>query len=149
MITYVKGNLFGAPLNSVLAHSCNCKGTWGAGIALDFRKKFPMTYRAYQAMCKDYGKYLLGTALLAEENGYKIACLFNSSGYGDELDNESEILVNTYKSLLDLDDQLPSSTRVQTKIHMPKINSGLYKIDWAKTEKVLRTLRREYVVYEL
>lgn len=143
----VKGNLFHAPLNSVLVHSCNTKGKWGAGIALEFRKRFPQSYSAYVGLCKEYGKYLLGTCLITDENGYKVASLFTSSGFGDELDSESEILSNTYKALKDLKDQLPE--KYTSPICMPKINSGLFRIEWVHTEKVINAVLLDVTIYEV
>lgn len=148
-IKYVKGNLFHAPLNSVLVHSCNCKGKWGAGIAVQFKKRFPQTYSAYASLCHNYGKTLLGTCLLSEENGFKVACLFTSSGYGDELDDEISILSNTLKSLADLEEQLPGYPhKYPQNICMPKINSGLFNIPWEKTERVVKTMANNITVYE-
>lgn len=144
MIKYIQGNLFHAPLNSILVHSCNCRGKWGAGIALEFKKRFPVSYGAYVSLCHDFGKSLLGTCLLSYENGYTVACLFVSSGYGDDLDDEGSVLSNTYKALIDLEDQLQV---LRPTICMPKINSGLFNVPWDKTERVVNIMTHDVNVY--
>jgi len=39
--TEVVGNLLTAPHGAILVHACNTLGSWGAGIALAFRGKYP------------------------------------------------------------------------------------------------------------
>lgn len=83
MITYVKGDLFQSD-SFILGHANNCYGSWGAGVALTFRKKFPKSYKIYQDHCKAHDAHtLLGTTLLIEpENGQSVACLFTSDRTG-------------------------------------------------------------------
>lgn len=77
MVHYIaKGDIFTLEGVSSYAHGCNCAGAMGAGIAVQFRDKFPKMYEEYKALCKsgafnpgdvfdyDYGKghiYNLGT----------------------------------------------------------------------------------------
>lgn len=51
MIRYVQGDLF-ASQAQVLVNSVNCCGVMGAGIALEFKKRFPKMYRAYRRVCQ-------------------------------------------------------------------------------------------------
>ncbi|KAL4735646.1 hypothetical protein BDV11DRAFT_208303 [Aspergillus similis] len=53
-ITEVEGDLFDAPDATVLIHACNCLGSWGAGIAGVFRKKYPAAYEIYESHCLMY-----------------------------------------------------------------------------------------------
>lgn len=50
MISYHQGDLFQSGVGA-LAHGCNCMGFMGAGIAAQFRSRWPAMYRAYQARC--------------------------------------------------------------------------------------------------
>ena len=97
------------PPPSILVHSTNCFGEWGAGVALAIHKLFPEADKVYKSHCDSYRPRenawpskagLLGTALLIPpqkgdiksngsgqdkngmENGVWIACLFTSYGYG-------------------------------------------------------------------
>lgn len=53
-VTFVNGDIF---LNEhgadALAHGCNTIGAMGAGIALQFRKKYPGMYQQYHFLCKN------------------------------------------------------------------------------------------------
>ncbi|KAL5049624.1 hypothetical protein BDW71DRAFT_175133 [Aspergillus fruticulosus] len=55
-ITEVEGDLFDAPDGAALIHACNCIGSWGAGIARVFSKKYPAAYEIYKDYCRMYLK---------------------------------------------------------------------------------------------
>ncbi|KZP04272.1 hypothetical protein FIBSPDRAFT_1051992 [Athelia psychrophila] len=98
-LTYVTGDLFAAPPNSILVHACNASATWGAGIAKAFRGKYPAAFEIYKAHCKASSPDgLVGTCLLIRNEGrdagagaqgqgqyaqgHDIACLFTSPRRG-------------------------------------------------------------------
>lgn len=145
MVRTVKGNLFDAPYGSILAHACNCKGTWGAGVAAEFAKRFPRSRAMYQKICENEGSSLLGTCLLLEENGYYIACLFTSRGYGAHVDSPEQILEATESAV----DDLLLQVGFEEEIHMPKINSGLFRVPWKHTKKVLKELGGNFTIWSL
>jgi ADP-ribose 1''-phosphate phosphatase len=86
-------------------------------------------------LCRDHGASLLGTTQFVKESSDSnvyIACLFTSDGYADTLDPEYMILHNTesaVKQLFELSGGV--------NIHMPKINAGLFKVPWEKTEAII------------
>lgn len=47
----IKGNLFDVPGLTAYAHGVNCIGEMGAGIAVPFRKRWPVMYARYRAAC--------------------------------------------------------------------------------------------------
>lgn len=153
LIRYIKGDLFNAPKGSILTHSCNCRGSWGGGVAAIFYKKFPKSYEIYKDHCMKYtAEELLGTCLLIPTSnnepggeGYKIACLFTSNGGGGTADPPSHILKNTDKAMNNLLGQLSPGE----EIHMPKINAGIFNVPWNDTEEVLKNLNKPVVVYEV
>ncbi len=151
MIEYRKGDLFDAPVGSILAHACNCKGVWGSGIAVDFKNKFPESFKKYKTSCDMYGADLLGTSRIFHENGYYVACMFTSYDYGNNVDTPEQILHNTHGALNDI---LAFQTFFEPnshEIHMPKINSGRFRVPWEKTELILQValLDSVVVVWEL
>lgn len=101
-ITNVSGDLFSAPEGSILVHACNTKGSWGAGIALAFRARFPEQFEAYKRRCKEKKDALVGTCLLLPAERYTIACLFTSRNYGRNKDRPDQILAATKSALQDL-----------------------------------------------
>ncbi len=60
----VAGNLFDMGLPA-LGHGCNCTGAMGAGIALQFRKRWPEMYEEYRQFCGE------GTALPGDVYPYE------------------------------------------------------------------------------
>ena len=140
MITYSKGNLFHAPRGVYLAHACNCRGKWGAGVAHEFRNRFPNSYKEYQRYCR-LGAKPGDIFICSEESGYQVICLFTSESYGSSVDAADSILEATK--------QASSKFPIDKPIHMPKINSGLFKVPWELTEEILRNLHQDITVWEL
>lgn len=52
MIRYLKGTVFNAPAKT-LVYTVNCMGVMGAGIALEFKLRFPEMYQDYATKCKN------------------------------------------------------------------------------------------------
>jgi len=50
-ISIVEGDMFENP-SEVLVNAVNCDGIMGAGLALQFKKRFPENYRQYREHCK-------------------------------------------------------------------------------------------------
>lgn len=141
----IPGDLFSAPKGVVLAHACNTKGRWGSGVAAEFAKRFPRAYADYQRYCKENGAKALGTCYLTQEKGYYIACLFTSKDYGQFVDPPEKILRNTQTAMNQLLAMLPDGF----PIHLPKINSGLFRVPWQKTLKILKKLDGNFTVWYL
>jgi ADP-ribose 1''-phosphate phosphatase len=127
-LEYTKGDLFKvAPQEAYLLHACNCQGQWGAGIARDFKTNYPMDYIEYVKDCK---KTSPGDMLITK-NG--IICLYTSLGFGKRTDEPQVILENTKEALANLATKL----KTHSVIYSCKINSGLFKVDWAATELLI------------
>lgn len=159
MINYIKGDLFKHVSSSpdkisILLHACNCKGSWGAGVAYAFKKYYPSTYKVHQSYCKSVAKSsdLLGTCQLipssSDDLGHKttgkvlVACLFNSDGFGANKLPPNDIVKYTDMAMKDLINQLDKIQNLdqidgKTVINMPKINAGLFAVPWEMTENVL------------
>ncbi len=95
----IVGDVFDSPENSVLIHSCNTLGSWGAGVAASFKARYPQAYNKYRNHCllPSHENELAGTCLLIEPSDtgharYWVACLFTSRGFGRNADNEVEIV---------------------------------------------------------
>jgi ADP-ribose 1''-phosphate phosphatase len=144
MITYVKGDLFSAPKGSILIHSCNCQGVWGSGIAKQFAERFPEAKKVYSEACRSRGPTILGRSLLIPAGDYTIGCLFTSNNYGQYVDSPEEILEKTRIAI-----EFLLAQNIDNKpMHMCKINSGLFRVPWEETEKVLNSFNANFTVYE-
>lgn len=118
------------PDQTVVVHSTNCFGNWGAGFALALHEFLPAADKVYKDFCDDQrpdpdqwpardktvGRCLLIPPQKADSqaNGQQIwvACLFTSYGYGRPTkkkagkDNKSKIVQQTKAALDDLYAQL-------------------------------------------
>ena len=50
MITICKGNIFDSECDA-LVNPVNCVGVTGAGLAKQFKEKYPMAYYSYRSAC--------------------------------------------------------------------------------------------------
>lgn len=143
-------SLFNAPKNSVLVHGCNGRGIWGAGIAKSFKEKYPNAFKEYGAYCAhklntDPLNGASATALLtAEDNGHRIGCLISSLDYGDKKDSPDKIALNTILALKDLLSYLNTYQLKTDPIYSNKFNSGLFKVPWHTTERILKFFVERY-----
>lgn len=52
-IVYLSGDLFVNRVGAqAFAHGCNCQGSMGAGIAIEFKRRYPEMFDVYRALCK-------------------------------------------------------------------------------------------------
>lgn len=51
MITRVEGDLLAADVDA-LVNTVNCVGVMGKGIALQFKRRYPSVFKAYEQACK-------------------------------------------------------------------------------------------------
>jgi len=125
-------------------------GSWGGGIALAFKQKFPSAYETYHKHCLSYSddpRRLMGTCLIIRgaSEKYDIGCLFTSVGYGKHVDPPSMILDATRKAVKDLMEQ--NSGDHAKAIHSCQFNSGLFRVPWEDSQKVLEEEGASMVVY--
>lgn len=134
-VVEVQGDLFAdIPANCLLIHACNTRGTWGAGIAAEFKRRYPRAFGFYRSYCVRAEKAsidLVGTALVIpaldgedEDEGEGddggggggggamattkacIACLFTSRKAGRARDGPNAIVANTEAAFADLMERL-------------------------------------------
>lgn len=141
-IHYKKMSLFDAPKSSILCHACNAQGVWGSGIAKEFKSKFPKSFKEYNEYCKTNPTYYTdGTTLVTNtENDQRVGCLITSSNYGDKLNTEQTILINTKHALEDL----AKKAGTQTTFYSNKFNSGFFKVPWEHTEKLINDFVKKH-----
>lgn len=128
-IQYIKGDLFN-DTTSKLLHACNCRRTWGRGVAAIFAEKFPRAYDKHRTYKAD-----IGDIQVIECDKQTIICLFTSDGYGKETDPPDQIVKNTQAALWLLGMYYKGHTKVD--IASPKINAGLFNVPWELSEKAI------------
>lgn len=141
MIIHKKMSLFDAPKGSMLVHACNAQGVWGRGIAVEFKKRFPLALVGYNTCCKSYD-HPVGHGWYFNDNGYSIGCIITSENYGSRTDPEYKILKNTENALEDL--LIKAAGDGFHTIYSNKFNSGLFSVPWEKSEALLEKALGNY-----
>lgn len=123
----IKGDLFKADAQ-VIAHGCNAMGAMGAGIAIQFRVRFPAMFRAYRAFCKNPANSPIeGKCFLWGHSDPKIACLFTQNDWQASLALIEQALLYLKKQMEGLE---------LTSLALPAIGCGLAKTSDITLEKV-------------
>lgn len=147
MITYKKMSLFDTPEGSILVHACNAQGVWGSGIAATFKAIYPRSFKEYHNYCmeglkKDPEFGRVGTAYVTnQENKRHVGCLITSFSYGKDRDSVEDIVAQTF---LALDSLFKDRNFDGYTVYSNKFNSGMFKVDWRYTEKVLTYFIKRY-----
>lgn len=50
MLTFLKGDIFSSECQTIV-NAVNCVGVMGAGIALEYKKRFPLMFSSYKTLC--------------------------------------------------------------------------------------------------
>jgi O-acetyl-ADP-ribose deacetylase (regulator of RNase III) len=134
MIVYQIGSLFDST-QLTIGHGVNCLGFMGAGIALQFRQRFPSNFYMYKTLC-DNGNLKPGDAMFVDDvddktlQVRKIANLATQYYPGDDatiprVENAIEAAV---MHLTDLGIY---------EMAIPKIGCGIGGLEWKDVEEVL------------
>lgn len=66
MLHYIKGTVFNTPAKTIV-NTVNCVGVMGAGLALEFKLRYPEMYNDYKDRCKK-DKVLVGRPYIYEQS---------------------------------------------------------------------------------
>lgn len=66
MIHYIEGTVFNTPAKTIV-NTVNCKGVMGAGLALEFKLRYPLMYEDYVTKCNE-NKLRIGRPSLFQIN---------------------------------------------------------------------------------
>lgn len=125
------GNLFDTGATCI-GHGVNCHGVMGAGIAKEFRKRFPDNYRVYNNYCKS-NILKPGQTLVWAEDGFTIMNMASQNRPGADA---------SYTWLfLAAQDAAGYATALGEKvIAIPQIGCGIGGLKWYNVEVVLRAV---------
>jgi len=123
------GDLFAQPDLTALAHGCNCAGAMGAGIAVQFKKRWPAMYAEYKRRCAD-GRFAPGDVFAWEEAGVTVFNLgtekhWRTGATIDFIERSAERLVAECES------------RKVAAVGMPRIGAGYGGLAWPDVEAAL------------
>jgi len=126
-----KGNLFDST-SVALGHGVNCQGIMGAGIAVEFKNRFPKNYEAYRTNC-DLKFLRPGEAFVYLEDGKYIANLATQDKPGPDATYE-RVMYAAADAALQL-----SKHGVDT-LAIPLIGCGIGGLEWAGVECILKAV---------
>jgi O-acetyl-ADP-ribose deacetylase (regulator of RNase III) len=147
MIIYKQGNVLTGE-ETHIAHGCNCRGSFGYGIAGQIAKSFPRAKEAYMEKYNSQG-WQLGEVQPVDCGSKVIYNCATQYYYGNpdktgrkyaSYDAIESVMVKLYKISKDQD----------IVFSMPKIGSKLGGLEWEKIELIINQVfsDRNIVVYE-
>jgi O-acetyl-ADP-ribose deacetylase (regulator of RNase III) len=129
-IHFVQGDLFYST-DSAIAHGVNMRGVMGAGIAREFRVKFPVMYGTYKALCEHDAVSVMGVMPWKVRQGQYVMNIFSQVEPGANAE-VSRIFYGLIRSVNYLSD------RGINRLSIPWIGAGIGGIDDRTLESELR-----------
>lgn len=136
-ICYISGDLFANEYQvQAFAHGCNCKGAMGAGIAVEFKNRYPQMYEHYRQLCLSKPRqFNLGDSLLwKSDNKPWVFNLATQESYG-RVRASYEAIEQALESMK----QQAINEGIQT-IAMPKIGAGYGGLSWKKVRTIIENV---------
>lgn len=128
-VRFAKGDLFCDDRLDALAHGCNCAGAMGRGIAVEFKRRWPMMYQEYRKRCVD-GRFGLGEIFVWQDEGMTI---FN---LGTQPHWREPARIDAIRSAMAKTVELGNSLGIK-KLGLPRIGAGLGGIPWQYVRPIL------------
>lgn len=128
--TEVTGDLFAAGLPA-LGHGCNCAGSMGAGIATEFRRRWPEMFVAYRSLCRARG-FRLGD-IYVWDTGDVVVYNLATQPVPRPSATLGAIRTSVAAALAD------AAERGLPRLGVPRIGAGLGGLRWPDVQGALRT----------
>lgn len=131
----VTGDLFELDLPA-LGHGCNPAGVMGAGIAVQFRKRWPDMYAAYKSLCereKLPGGYVMSYMTAQPDHPVRAPfMIYNMITHGIGVGTNLDAIGTAVRSSLE-----HAEWWGIRHIGVPRIGTGIGGLDWADVQPVL------------
>jgi O-acetyl-ADP-ribose deacetylase (regulator of RNase III) len=128
--TTVTGDLFDLGLPAV-GHGCNCTGAMGAGIAVQFKRRFPAMYEEYRRRCRQ-GGLRLGDVFVWDREPDVVVYNLATQPVPRPSATLTAIETAVRAALAD------AETRGLARLGVPRIGAGLGGLAWPDVAEVLR-----------
>lgn len=124
------GDIFTISGVTSYAHGCNCVGAMGAGIAVQFKRRFPEMYTLYHKMCK-HGTFLPGDVFDYHYGSGHVYNLGTQESW--KTSAKLEYIAIAIDRMLELAErcQVPA-------IALPAIGAGLGGLKWHDVKAVIK-----------
>ena len=126
-VHFLAGDLFlsGA---QVLAHGVNCRGRMGAGIAQEFKRRWPRMFKEYRRRCHVGALVPGGMMLWCESTPWILNLATQDTSGGARLDAVDEALASLALNHQELGIR---------SVAMPQVAAGLGGLDWSQVRAVI------------
>lgn len=142
--TFTEGDMFAAEGVRAWAHGCNCAGAMGAGIAVEFKRRFPRMFDEYRQRCAD-GRFGLGDVFVWSEGDLTVYNLGTQEHWRKKA--QLAALAKAVGRMVTLAEKGGID-----RVALPQIGAGLGGLDWPRVRAVLKDAgdasRVELVVFE-
>ena len=133
MIRYIQGDLLASNLK-VIAHGCNCRGAFGAGIARQIRITYPNVYEVYNLKHRVLGLELGSILPVRTLDGRIVVNCMTQQDCG----NDGRVYLDydaLDRCMAAINDHVENWG--ETEVGMPKIGAGLAGGDWDRIEQII------------
>jgi O-acetyl-ADP-ribose deacetylase (regulator of RNase III) len=142
--TFTEGDLFADSGIRAWGHGCNCAGAMGAGIAVEFKRRFPRMFDEYRVRCAD-GRFALGDVFVWNEGDVTVYNLGTQEHWRKKA--QLAALSKAVTRMVSLAEKGGIE-----RVALPRIGAGLGGLDWPKVRAVLKEAgdasQVELVVFE-
>lgn len=143
MIKYITGDVFTSKAN-IIAHGCNCRGGFGAGIALQVAKLYPKAKDMYMKKFQEEGWRVGEVQIVSVGNHRFIANCATQDKYGSPKGGKVYV---SYPGLKAVMQELKEVCLDNNwTLAMPKIGSDLAGGDWNQIEQIINEVFGEMEV---
>ena len=135
-VLFSKGDLFATEGLTAFAHGCNCAGAMGAGIAIEFKRRWPRMFEEYAARCAD-GRFGLGDVFTwTDDKGVTIYNLGTQAHWRKK--SQIPALAKALRKMV----ELAAAAGIE-RVGLPRIGAGLGGLDWMRVKRVLAEVGAE------
>jgi len=128
-VVFTKGDIFAAEGITAYAHGCNCAGAMGAGIAIEFKRRWPAMFEEYAARCAD-GRFGLGDVFVWTEGATTVFNLGTQAHWRKKA--QLPALAKALRKMT----ELATHAGIE-RIGLPRIGAGLGGLDWMRVKRVM------------
>jgi O-acetyl-ADP-ribose deacetylase (regulator of RNase III) len=126
----VTGDLFDLGLPAI-GHGCNCAGAMGAGIAVEFKRRFPGMYLEYRRRCL-HGSFRLGDIFVWDRDPGVVVYNLATQPMPRPSASLDAIATSARAALAD------AEQRGLARLGVPRLGAGLGGVVWPEVATVLR-----------
>ncbi len=119
------------------AHGCNIQGIMNAGIAREFKERYPQMFREYQAYCRS-GDFQLGDTQFYHSPDQNMPHVINVA---IQLDLRNGARIEHIKQGLEKVEAYHAQLGIKT-LAMPRMGCGLGGLDWKDVRPIVQDIFR-------